>query len=128
MNPDLAAKASGAREGAHARYSGFKVGAALDTRDGRIFTGCNIESASYGFSVCAERVALWKALSEGAQDFREIAIVTDAEILTPPCGGCRQLLWEYCGDINVQLRSTKGLTAEYRLADLLPVPFDSRNL
>jgi cytidine deaminase len=128
MNPDLAAKAAAAREGAHARYSGFKVGAALNTRDGRVFTGCNIESASYGLSVCAERVALWKALSEGAQDFREIAIVTDSEILTPPCGGCRQLLWEYCGDINVQLRSTKGLTAEYRLADLFPVPFDSRNL
>lgn len=128
MNPELAAKAATARDGAHAEYSGFKVGAALETTDGRVFTGSNVESASYGLSVCAERVALWKALSEGARDFREIAVVTDAAVITPPCGACRQLLWEYCGDIHVQLRSLRGLNADYRLADLLPFPFDDRNL
>src|SRR6185436_21036781 len=105
---DLIAKAVEARDKARAPYSTFNVGAAIQTRDGQIFTGCNIESASYGLSVCAERVALWKALSEGARDFREIAVVTDAEKLTSPCGGCRQLLWEYCGDITVSLHSLKG--------------------
>jgi cytidine deaminase len=128
MNLELISKATEARRRARAAYSGFNVGAAIETSDGRIFTGCNIESASYGFSVCAERVALWKALSEGAEDFREIAIVTDAETPTSPCGGCRQLLWEYCGDIQVQLHSLRGLNSEHRLADLLPLPFDRRNL
>src|SRR5215471_16819636 len=103
MNPELIAKATEARERALARYSNFHVGAAIQTRDGRIYTGCNIESASYGLSVCAERVALWKALSQGARDFREMAIVTDSDKLTSPCGACRQLLWEHCGDIRIQL-------------------------
>ena len=124
MSPDLAAKAAAARENAVAAYSGFKVGAALETKDGRIYTGCNIENVSYGLTVCAERVALWKALSEGAREFRQIAIVTDAAAVTPPCGACRQLLWEYCGDIPVRLHSLKGLDAEHRLADLFPHPFD----
>src|ERR1051325_2105331 len=92
MNPELCARAIAAREHAVALYSGFKVGAALEARDGRIFTGCNIENVSYGLSVCAERVALWKALSEGAREFRQLAIVTDDTKATPPCGACRQLL------------------------------------
>jgi cytidine deaminase len=124
MSPDLTAKAAAARENAVAPYSGFKVGAALETKDGRIYTGCNVENVSYGLTVCAERVALWKALSEGAREFRRMAIVTDAATVTPPCGACRQLLWEYCGDIPIHLHSLKGLDAEYRLADLLPHPFD----
>ncbi len=124
MRPDLLAKAAAARENAVAPYSGFKVGAALETKDGRIYTGCNIENVSYGLTVCAERVALWKALSEGAREFQQIAIVTDAPAVTPPCGACRQLLWEYCGDIPVHLHSLKGLDAEHRLADLFPHPFD----
>ena len=124
MLPDLAAKAAAARENAVAPYSGFKVGAALETKDGRIYTGCNIENVSYGLTVCAERVALWKALSEGAREFRQIAIVTDAATVTPPCGACRQLLWEYCGDIPVHLHSLKWLDAQHRLADLFPHPFD----
>src|SRR5688572_11485210 len=90
MSRDLIAKAAAAREFARAPYSGFKVGAALETSDGRIFTGCNIENASYGLTVCAERVALWKALSEGASEFRQIALATDAPTLTSPCGACRQ--------------------------------------
>ena len=124
MNPELAAKAAAARENAAAGYSGFKVGAALETTDGRIYTGCNIESVSYGLTVCAERVALWKALSEGAREFRQIAIVADDIKATPPCGACRQLLWEYCGDIPVHLHSLKGPIEEYRLAEIFPHPFD----
>src|SRR2546423_14972598 len=101
MLPDLAATAAAAREKALAPYSGFKVGAALETKDGRVYAGCNIENVSYGLTVCAERVALWKALSEGVREFRQIVTVTDAPRVTPPCGACRQLLWEYCGDILV---------------------------
>ena len=124
MLPDLITKATEARERAIATYSGFKVGAALETNDGRIYTGCNIENVSYGLTVCAERVALWKALSEGAREFRQIAVVTDDTTATPPCGACRQLLWEYCGDVTVHLHSLKGPAAQYRLAELLPHPFD----
>jgi len=128
MNRDLTEKAAAAREKALAPYSGFKVGAALETRDGLVYTGCNIENASYGLSVCAERVALWKALSDGARDFRRIAIVTEGEPLTSPCGACRQLLWEYCGDIAIHLHSLDGFDEQYQLADLLPHPFDKRSL
>ena len=128
MNPDLITKATEALHKALAPYSGFKVGAAIRTRQGRIYTGCNIENASYGLSVCAERVALWKALSEGARDFAEIAVVTEAETLTSLCGACRQVLWEYCGDIPVQLHSLKGLDEHHRLSELLPFPFDARSL
>jgi cytidine deaminase len=128
MTDNLIALAAAAREKALAPYSGFKVGAALRARDGRIYTGCNIENASYGLSICAERVALWKALSEGASGFAEMAIVTDAETLTSPCGACRQLLWEYCGDIPIHLHSLKGLNEEHTLAELFPHPFDKRSL
>lgn len=128
MSRDLIARAAAARDRALAQYSRFKVGAALETKDGRIYTGCNIENASYGQTVCAERVALWKALSEGAHEFSQIAIVTDATILTSPCGACRQLLWEYCGDITVYLHSLKGLDEQHQLSALLPLPFDSRSL
>ena len=124
MRPDLIARAVAARENAIATYSGFKVGAALEAKDGRIYTGCNIENVSYGLTVCAERVALWKALSEGVREFTRIAIVTDAPVATPPCGACRQLLWEYCGDIPVHLHSLRQIDEYYQLADLLPHPFD----
>jgi cytidine deaminase len=128
MKPELVAKAAEARERALAPYSDFKVGAALETRDGRIYTGCNIENASYGLSICAERIALWKALSEGAREFRQMAIVSDAETPTPPCGACRQLLWEYCGDIVVYLHSLQGHDAQHQLSALFPFPFDNRSL
>src|SRR5881409_1196794 len=88
MKPELIAAAVTARERALAPYSDFKVGAALETKDGKIYTGCNIENVSYGLTVCAERVALWKALSEGAREFQQIVIVTDAPVVTPPCGAC----------------------------------------
>ncbi|OLC93360.1 MAG: cytidine deaminase [Acidobacteria bacterium 13_1_40CM_4_58_4] len=128
MHPDLIARAAAARENAVAPYSRFKVGAALETKDGRIFTGCNIESASFGLTVCAERVALWKALSDGAREFLQIAVVTDASVPASPCGACRQLLWEYCGDIAVHLHSTQGLDKEHQLSTLLPHPFDATSL
>ena len=128
MNPELITKATEARERALAPYSGFRVGAAIETSDGRIYTGCNIENASYGLSICAERVALWKALSEGARHFREMAIVSEADRLTSPCGACRQLLWEYCGNIQIHLHSLKGANADHQLSSLFPFPFDDGSL
>ena len=128
MNNDLIARATEARKRALAAYSHFKVGAAIRTKDGKIYDGCNIENASYGLTVCAERVALLKALSEGEREFTEIAVVTDAATLTPPCGPCRQLLWEFGGDLVVDLHSTQGLDRRYMLSELFPYPFDSSNL
>jgi cytidine deaminase len=124
----LIAAATDARTRARALYSGFKVGAALETADGAVVTGCNIENATYGLTLCAERVALVKALSDGRTAFTRIAVVADTEAPTPPCGPCRQLLWEYCGDIEVILANLERSTATLRLADLLPMPFDGRLL
>ena len=124
----LVAVAAEARTRAHAQYSNFKVGAALETDDGRIIGGCNIENATYGLTLCAERVALVKALSEGDAVFTRIAVVADTESPTPPCGPCRQLLWEYCGDIDIILGNLDGPTARMRLSALLPLPFDRRLL
>ena len=125
---DLIAAALEARTHAHAQYSGFKVGAALETVEGFALTGCNIENATYGLTLCAERVALVKALSDGYEIFTRIAVVADTEVPTPPCGACRQLLWEYCGDIEIILANPAGITGRHRLAELLPLPFDSRLL
>jgi len=122
------AAARAARENASAPYSNFKVGAALLTRDGKIFTGCNVENATYALTVCAERVALLKALSEGAREFTEIAVVADTAAPTPPCGPCRQLLWEYCGDITVTLANLTSVSGQHRMRNLLPLPFDNRLL
>lgn len=124
----LEAQALAAREHAHAPYSSFKVGAALESEDGRIFTGCNIENASYGLTICAERVAIFKAISEGARKFRRIAVATAASKLTPPCGACRQLIWEFCGDISVVMVNTDGAQETLQMKDLLPRAFDDRNL
>ena len=121
---DLLSAASAAREHAHAQYSGFKVGAALETVEGVIVAGCNIENATYGLTLCAERVALVKALSDGHTTFTRIAVVAETDSPTPPCGSCRQLLWEYCGDIEVILGRGSTVTGHYRLASLLPLPFD----
>ncbi len=125
---DLIRAAGRARLRARASYSGFKVGAALETRRGKIFGGCNVENSSYGLTVCAERVAIWKALSEGETEFRRLAVVCDTEDLTPPCGACRQILWEYCGDIEVVLANLRGVRARHRMKDLFPEPFDRRYL
>lgn len=124
----LVAAARDARERARAPFSKFKVGAALETADGRIITGCNIENASYGLTMCAERVALLKALSDGHDVFTRIAVVADTGRATPPCGPCRQLLWEYCGDIQVVHASLRTVEGRYQLSHLLPLPFDRRLL
>ena len=124
----LVKAAKDARRRAIPPYSGFKVGAAIRTKDGVIYSGCNIENATLGLTVCAERVALFKALSQGARRFSEVVVVTAAERPTPPCGACRQLLWEYCGDVPVHLVSTKGPRKTFGLAELLPYAFDKRDL
>ena len=113
-----------ARENAYAPYSGFRVGAALETATGKVFAGCNVENATYGLTVCAERVALWKAMSEGEREFLRMVIVAESERVVHPCGACRQLLWEFCGDIEVTVANTQGRSETRRLRDLLPYPFD----
>jgi cytidine deaminase len=113
-----------AREHAVADYSRFKVGAAIETEDGTIVTGCNVENASYGLTLCAERTAIFKALSEGHRRFRRVAVVADTEAPTPPCGACRQILWEYGGDLEVILANLQQVTATHRMKDLLPYAFD----
>lgn len=125
---DLAAAARRARRHARTPYSGFAVGAALEAAGGAVITGCNIENASYGLTMCAERVAMFKALSEGHRRFTRIAIVTATDAPTPPCGACRQILWEYGGDLEVILANTRRELARYRLSDLLPRPFDAASL
>jgi cytidine deaminase len=124
----LVAAAREARTRAVAPYSHFQVGAALLLPDGSIVTGCNVENASYGLTVCAERVALLKALSDGHREFVMAAVVADTTEPTPPCGPCRQLLWEYCGDIPVVLANLQSIKATHQLRDLLPFPFDGRLL
>jgi cytidine deaminase len=120
--------ARAAREHAHAPFSQFKVGAALQTTAGKIITGCNIENATYGLTICAERVALFKAISEGERSFVRLAVVADTEAPTPPCGACRQLLWEFGGDIEIILGNLTKETGRFRLKELLPHPFDARFL
>ena len=124
MNKLLEA-ALAARENAHAPFSKFKVGAAIEDENGRVFTGCNVENATYGLTICAERVAVFKAISEGARKFERIAVAADTEDLTPPCGACRQILWEFCGDAELTLVNLQGKTETFHLNELLPRPFDA---
>jgi cytidine deaminase len=124
MDP-LAQAALAVRENAHAPFSSFKVGAALEDTGGHVHTGCNVENATYGLTLCAERVAVFKAISEGARQFRRIAIAADTDNLTPPCGACRQILWEFCGDIELILINPRGARETLRLASLFPRPFDA---
>ncbi len=125
---DLAAAAGAAREQAVADFSGFRVGAALQAADGSVITGCNIENASYGLTICAERVAIFKALSEGHRAFSRLVVVADTDSPTPPCGACRQIIWEFCGDCEVILANLTAITARLQMKDLLPLPFDKRLL
>ena len=128
MNDTLAAAALAAREHAHAPYSKFRVGAALEDVTGRVHTGCNVENATYGLTICAERVAVFKAISEGARSFRRMAIAADSESLTPPCGACRQILWEFCGDIELVLVNPRGQSETIQLKALFPRAFDASYL
>ncbi len=125
---DLVGAARRAREHADAAFSHFKVGAALETGDGAVITGCNIENATYGLSICAERVAMYKALSEGHRVFTRIAIVADTQAPTPPCGACRQILWEFGGNLEIQLANLTEEKGRHHLKNLLPLPFDARLL
>ena len=120
--------ASRARACSLAPFSNFLVGAALRTEAGKIYTGCNIESASYGLTVCAERVAIWKALSECERDFTDLVIVADTEQLTPPCGTCRQIIWEFAKHATIVLANLRGEQEEVDIAHLLPKAFDARFL
>ncbi len=125
---ELIAAARAARRHARAPYSKFKVGAALLTASGEVITGCNIENATYGLTICAERVAMFKALSEGHRTFTRIAIVCDTSGPAPPCGACRQVLWEFGGNLEILLANTRRETGRHRLSELFPHPFDGRNL
>jgi cytidine deaminase len=124
----LIAAACAARERAHAPFSKFLVGAAIETADGKIITGCNCESASYGLTICAERVAVFKALSEGIHGGVRICVIADTAEPTPPCGACRQWLWEFGGDMEVILANLQGEKSRHRVRDLLPYPFNARLL
>src|ERR1700709_2277852 len=118
MNQALITAATQVRENAHAPFSHFRVGAAVQDESGRIHTGCNVENATYGLTVCAERIAIFKALSEGVRRFTRVAVVADTEDLTPPCGACRQILWEFCGDVEIVLGNLHGKTENLRLGTL----------
>ena len=120
----LVAAAASARQNAVSKRSGFSVGAAIEDAQGKIWGGCNVENSTYGLTVCAERVAIWKALSEGVRKFRAVAVVTGAEEPTPPCGACRQILWEFAGDVPIVSATTGGGRKRYRLSEIFPEPFD----
>jgi len=124
----LIESAGAVREKAFVPYSNFRVGAAVQTKDGKIYTGCNVESATYGATACAERIAIWKAVSEGEREFTHLAVVADTPELTPPCGICRQIIWEFCGDVPVTLSNLEGKTETIQMKELLPRAFDAKFL
>ncbi len=129
MNKDkLVEMAKEARKNAYAPYSNFKVGAALLTKSGRVFTGCNVENSSFGASMCAERVAVFKAVNEGEREFQAIAVVTDTKEPAMPCGLCRQVLSEFSLDIKIYAANLNGDVRETTLKDLLPYAFTKKDL
>jgi cytidine deaminase len=125
---NLIEAAKAVRERAHAPFSKFKVGAAIEDEDGNIYTGCNVENASYGLTLCAERVAVFKAISEGAGKLLRIAIVADTPTPTPPCGACRQILWEFMGDTELTLVNLHDQKETVMLSTIFPRPFDASYL
>ena len=123
---ELIEQAKQARQEAHAPFSNFQVGAAILTADGRVYTGCNIEQSVFSLTMCAERVAIFKAVSEGARDFVKVAVVADFETVTPPCGCCRQSIWEFAGSgTKIILANLAGEVRRLDIEELLPLPFDS---
>ena len=117
--------ASQARQFSYSPYSKFRVGAAVESADGRVFTGCNVENSSYGLTMCAERVALGKAISEGAREFTRIAVIADAKAPVPPCGACRQVIYELCGNqVEVLMSDHNGKIEIHTIGQLLPEAFD----
>ncbi len=123
---ELVKKAVEAKERAYAPYSDFRVGAALLTPNGNLYLGCNVENASHGLTVCAERVAIQNAVSAGEKDFQALAISTDSEEFVAPCGACRQVIWEFSKDLRVILSNDKGEVQVTCIADLFPRPFTTR--
>ncbi len=129
---ELIAAAARAREAAHAPYSHFPVGAVVLTASGRVFTGANVENASYGLTVCAERVAIWKAVSEGETEIVTLAVVSDGGVT--PCGACRQVMTEFApalkklAGMRVLVADLAGHVVSYTLNDLLPEAFTPANL
>jgi cytidine deaminase len=124
----LVTAATEARERAFAPYSKFRVGAALEAEDGTVIAGCNVESASYGLTTCAERVAVFTGVARGFRCFKRVAIVADTAALTPPCGACRQILWEFAPDAEVILANLTGRTERFTVRELLPRGFDAKQL
>ncbi|MBP1691569.1 MAG: cytidine deaminase [Bacteroidetes bacterium] len=124
----LVSRARAAKRHSHSPYSRFRVGAAVLTSSGKVYTGCNIENSSYGLTVCAERTALFKAVSEGETSFVAVAIASDEKDATPPCGACRQVIMDLAGDVDVILSTGNGALKVLKLADLLPLPFGGKNL
>lgn len=124
----LIAAAIEARTRAYAPYSRFLVGAAIEADDGTIVAGCNVESASYGLTVCAERIAVFNAIMRGYRSFRRLAVVTDTPAPTPPCGACRQVIWEFAPDAEVVLANLSGSVAQHTIRELIPHAFDSKQL
>jgi len=125
---ELVAKAVAAQKESFSPYSNFRVGAALQAEDGQIYTGCNIECSSYGLTICAERVALYKAISEGNRSFRRIVVITDSEDFCPPCGACRQVLWDFAKSLEIILVNKNGKQKTHKIGDLYPEAFDSEFL
>jgi len=124
----LVAEAQKAKQRAHAPYSNFKVGAALETDDGDIVSGCNVEISSYSLTLCAERVAIFKAVSEGKKDFRRMVIVTDTEEFCPPCGACRQVIWDFAPNLEIVLVNSRGERQRWHIAELYPNAFGNEYL
>jgi len=124
LEQKLVEAAMRARSHALCEYSGFAVGAAIEDAEGKIWGGCNVENSTYGLTVCAERVAIWKALSEGVRKFRAVAVVTEAEEPTAPCGACRQILWQFAGDVPIVSATVGGKKKQYRLSQIFPEPFE----
>ena len=127
-NEELVTAAKEARQNSYAPYSEFRVGAAIEIEDGEIYTGCNVESASCGLTVSAERLAIWNAISEGKHKVKNIAVVADTKELTPPCGVCRQIIWEFGGNVPVTLANLNGGRETVEMKDLLPRAFDTKFL
>lgn len=129
MTPDLLiAAATEARAKAFAPFSHFQVGAAVLAEDGTIVPGCNVESASYGLTMCAERVAVFAGVARGYRCFERVAVVTDTPIPTPPCGACRQVLWEFAPDAEVVLANLSGKVLKFTVRELIPHAFDAKQL
>lgn len=126
MGSKLIDAAQDARTKAYAVYSNFLVGAAVETPSGKIFQGCNVENASYGLTICAERTALFSAIAAGERDFTHLVVATESGV--SPCGACRQVIWELCGDIPITLIDGNGACKETSSAELLPQAFSQKDL